>query len=567
MVVALLAYGLIMLFSASFYEGYSHPDYGDGAHFFIRQSVFAAIGLGLMAIAAVIPYKLDKLPWRVWILVGVLWLAAVFALALTLASGESVNGGSRWLEIGNTTIQPSEFAKVVVVLCSAMLAVRLRNKWSPTTVLAALVAVGLPVVLVYLQNDLGTAVIILFGVLVVAGLADYPLKYLAIGALVILIMAAFFTILGSFREGRIDIYFNPWDDTLGKGDQITSAAKAFGAGGIFSFNLGGSHQKYGYISQVQDDMVFPIVGEELGLVGTVVLTLLFLFFVLAALMVAANAHDRLGRAIAGGAGAIVGFQAFLNMLCMTGALPMTGKTLPFFSAGGSSIIVTLIMVGLVLNVSLRSNVSDLASRRRDRLEILDGGGGGYSPGSGGGSSPGSGSRWGFDGVGPWSRQPQPQSKWVKPRTAAPPSASAAQRPAMAGMAGRRTAPPQSRSPLQPQAGRTGRSGQAGRAGQQPRQGGGPMLQPQAARPAQRPQQRNPVGQRPPQAAWPGQKQTQAARPEQRPLQDSAAGQRRPPLRPAKAAAASKTAAQSPVFNPVRSGRPKPAASYSGKGRQ
>ena len=512
---ALLIYGLVMLYSASFVEAFTNSEYGDSAYFIIRQLFFAAAGLVAMAIAIILPYRLRPWPKLIWIIAGLAWLIVVVMLALTLIPGIgiAINGSNRWLPFLGTTIQASEFAKVAVMLCCAVLAVKLRDSWQRSTALMALTVIGLPALLVLMQPDLGTALVIFVGVFAVAWFADYPLKFFAAGFTLVVFIAAVAMILEPFRSGRMDVWINPWDYTQDIGNQIINAAYAFGEGGLTGVGLGGSHQKYLYLSQVQDDMIFPIVGEELGLIGSLLVALLFLAFVFAAFRIAANAPDRLGRVIAGASGAIIGFQAFLNMLCMTGALPMTGKTLPFFSAGGSSIIATLIMVGLILNVSLRSNAPDAASRRRDSLEILDGGN----------------SYQGFAGSAP---AQQPQSKWVRQRNVAPLMSSVASSSA--------------RSSTRP------KPAAATAAYQQT-----------TARPAPSPRQTVRVGRMQPP------RQTVRAGQTQSPRQTVRAGQTQQPLRSAKATAAPKTdaARQSPFFNPARNGNRLPAAGYPGKGHR
>jgi cell division protein FtsW len=173
--------------------------------------------------------------------------------------------------------------------------------------------------------------------------------------------------------GRIDAWLDPWSYANNEGYQIVNSFYAFADGGVTGVGLGMSHQKYLYLPQPHNDLIFPIIGEEFGLIGAALVVVLFLLFLYAAFRIARNAPDLYGRLVAGAAATMIGFQAFLNMLCMVNLLPMTGKPLPFFSAGGSSIIVTLMLAGLILNVSLRSRVSDGATERRDELLIIEGG--------------------------------------------------------------------------------------------------------------------------------------------------------------------------------------------------
>jgi cell division protein FtsW len=211
------------------------------------------------------------------------------------------------------------------------------------------------------------------GIVAVAWFGELSMKPLAVIVLVIAAIAAGAILIAGFRMGRIDAWLDPWAYASDEGYQIVNSFYALADGGVSGVGLGMSHQKYLYLPQPHNDLIFPIIGEELGLIGAVSVVLLFLLFLFAAYRIAHYAPDLHGRVIAGAAASMIGVQAFLNMLCMVNLLPMTGKPLPFFSAGGSSIIVTLMLVGLVINVSLRSTVPDEATERRDQLLIIEGG--------------------------------------------------------------------------------------------------------------------------------------------------------------------------------------------------
>jgi cell division protein FtsW len=365
----LLVFGLVMVYSASFVEAFTNPDIQDSAYIFKRQLML--VGIGLVALIVIL-----AIDYRVWnsFVSWLPWLLGVVLLILTWATGNEELGGKRWLDVFGFNLQPSEFTKVAMLLLSAMLMVRLRKEGStkPLIIMTA-VAVGLPALLILLQPDLGTTLIALVGVVIVAWFGELSMKPLFFVVLLIGLVGAAAIAFTDFRTARIDAWLDPWADPLDGGYQIVNSLYAFAGGGPTGVGLGMSHQKYLYLSQAHNDLIFPIIGEEFGVIGTITVAVLFLLFLFAAFRIARAAPDLYGRVIAGSAAGMIGFQAFLNMLCTVNILPMTGKPLPFFSAGGSSIIVTLILVGLILNVSLRSKDTDEARERRDQLLIIDGG--------------------------------------------------------------------------------------------------------------------------------------------------------------------------------------------------
>jgi cell division protein FtsW len=365
----LVIFGLVMVYSASFVESFTNPDIGDSAYIFKRQVCLVVIGLGVLACAVLIDYRLWG-KFASW----VPWGGAVILLILTWVMGNEGLGATRWLDLFGFNLQPSEFAKVAMLLLTGGLFVKLRTG-GDRNLLFALIAAAIffPTLLILLQPDLGTAIIALAGIVAVAYFAECSMKPLIIALLAIALVAVAAIMLAGFRMGRIGAWLDPWAYASDEGYQIVNSLYAFAGGGVGGVGLGMSHQKYLYLPQPHNDLIFPIIGEELGLIGAAFVILLFLLFLYAAYGVARAASDPYGRVIAGAAATMIGFQAFLNMLCMANILPMTGKPLPFFSAGGSSIIVTLMLVGLILNVSLRSKPMDMATERRDDLVILTGG--------------------------------------------------------------------------------------------------------------------------------------------------------------------------------------------------
>jgi cell division protein FtsW len=368
--IVLVVFGLVMVYSASFVEGFTNPNILDSSYIFRRQLMLVGVGIAALIVTLIIDYRV----WGSFASV-IPWAAVVLLLIFTLATGNEALGGKRWIDLFGFNLQPSEFAKIAILLVSGMLLVQLRASTNarPFVIMIA-ASVSIPALLIMLQPDLGTTLIALAGFVAVAYFGELSMKPLFVAVLLIALVAAAGVLFAGFRMGRIDAWLDPWAYASDGGYQIVNSFYAFADGGWTGVGLGMSHQKYLYLPQPHNDLIFPIIGEEFGLIGASLVVVLFLVFLYAAFCIARNAPDLYGRVVAGAAATMIGFQAFLNMLCMVNLLPMTGKPLPFFSAGGSSIIVTLMLVGLIINVSLRSRVSDGADERRDQLLIIEGGG-------------------------------------------------------------------------------------------------------------------------------------------------------------------------------------------------
>ena len=366
--IILLAFGLVMIYSASSIVGLN--EYGDSAYYFTRQLRMIAVGLIALGVAAWIPYSIWE-QWFSWVAWGVLALL----LVLTLAIGTEELGATRWVTIFGNSFQPSEFAKIALMLVTAGLVVRLREQRLALNRFSQLMAVAVfvPVFLIIMQKDLGTVVIALIAVVAVLWFGEFPRTPIFAGVVILAVIGVVSIAAEGYRQDRITAFLDPWSDPLGSGYQIINAFYAFSDGGLFGVGLGMSRQKFLYLPEAHNDFIFAIIGEELGLVGALVIIALFVIFLYAAFKIARNAPDLYGRVVAGTSATIIGVQAFLNIACVVGLAPVTGKPLPFISYGGTSIIATLILVGLILSVSFRSHVPDSASQRRDQLLILEGG--------------------------------------------------------------------------------------------------------------------------------------------------------------------------------------------------
>ncbi len=369
-VVILCVLGLIMVYSSSMF--YAYAQNGDSNYYLIRQGIYMAVGLVVCIVCAIVPYRF----WSYRAVFIILWLASVVLLGV-IAAGYGVEnyGAERALEIGVFSLQPSEFAKVTVLLALASFIVSIRQgDLSPVRgIICCCIVVIVPVLFIYQQPDLGTVIILAVGVLALLLLGG--ISYKVIIGLILVVIAYFVvvSIVQPYHLERIMSVISPDSDTLDSGYQSQQALYAFGIGGFFGTGLGLSHQKYLYLPMAYNDSIFAIIGEELGLVGAVFVVLLFALFVYAGILIARRAPDLLGCMFAGSMTTMIGFQACLNILCTIGLAPITGKALPFISYGGSSLLASLVMVGIILSVSIHSRVDARYVRRRENLRVLEGG--------------------------------------------------------------------------------------------------------------------------------------------------------------------------------------------------
>lgn len=355
-VLLLVAIGVEMVFSASFVV--AHNEFGDGTYFLIRHLVWIALGLVGMVLAARIDYRF--LPH----LALPLYAACLVLLALVLAPGlgELKYGSTRWLSLGPLSFQPSEITKLALVIYLASWLARVEPSINdlPLGIIPFALILCLTAGLVLLEPDLGTAAILAvtaastFLAARVSVLYALAAALIGAGGLAALIAAVHTWSTTSHWSQRIDAFLDPWLHAEGIGWQTTQTLLALGSGGITGLGLGTGRQKYYYVPNAHTDSIFAIVGEEIGFVGTALVLLLFLFIAWRGLSIAASSPDRLGLLLAAGLTSLLVWQALLNMAAITNAVPYTGIPLPFVSYGGSSMVVNLVTIGLLLGVSRRS---------------------------------------------------------------------------------------------------------------------------------------------------------------------------------------------------------------------
>ena len=357
--LALLAFGLVMVFSAT--SGSATVTSGNPTYYLVRQGISAAIGVALLVIISRTDYR--RLRALAPTLVGV----SLVLLLAVLGMGQVVNGARRWIGFGPLAFQPSELAKLAVAIWAASLLSRRR----PPQTLGELarpwgLLIGLFALLLLAQPDLGTTislVVMVGGMLLVAGT---PLRPLSIGVGITLAIGTLAVWMEPYRRARVFSFLNPWGDPQGAGFQTVQAMIGLGSGGIFGVGLGNGVQKIFYLPESHTDMIFAIIGEELGLVGSVAVIVGFLLFGYAGFRIALACRDPFGKRLATGMTVLVCGQAAINLAAVMGLAPLTGIPLPFVSYGGSALIVTLAAVGVLLNIARSHDVAEKTVAVPDR---------------------------------------------------------------------------------------------------------------------------------------------------------------------------------------------------------
>lgn len=345
----LLVLGLIMLFSASYV--YAYNKFGDSYKFIKQQLLFGTIGFGAMFLFSKIDYHIyKKLAWPLYF--GIVALLGLILVLPPMISGVDFK---RWVSIGPLSFQPSEIAKFSIVLLFAYLLEkypkRLDRFWKGFVVYMLLL--GLICGLVVLEPHLSATILIAaIGILlVIIGGAKFKHILIAAFGVAALGVGAILTKVVDYGGDRIKYWLNPWDDALGKGFQTIQSLLAIGSGGFFGRGLGQSRQKYLWVPEPHNDFIFSIVCEELGFFGAMIIITLFCYLVYRGFTIASRANDKFGAYLAVGLTFQVGLQALLNILVVTNTIPNTGISLPFFSYGGTAIVILLSEMGIVLSVS------------------------------------------------------------------------------------------------------------------------------------------------------------------------------------------------------------------------
>lgn len=352
-VLILLSIGLVMLFSASY--AYSYTYFGNSYRFIIRQAIFAVIGVGVMLIISRINYHiLQKFSWIIYVIT-----LGMLGLVLIIPPMSAELEVHRWIYIGSFSFQPSEIAKFsIVVLFAAWLAANGNKIKQPKYVAWLLFLLGIVCFLVVKEPHLSATVLIFaLGIilLIVGGLQKRWIiagGVLGVGGILILVFSGII----SYGSDRIKYWLDPWADPTGNGYQTIQSLLAIGSGGIMGRGIGQSRQKHLWVPEPHNDFIFSIICEELGLIGAMVIILLFCALVWRGFTIAMRSKDKFGTLLAIGLTFQVGLQAILNILVVTNTIPNTGISLPFFSYGGTALVILLAEMGVVLSISRSSSV-------------------------------------------------------------------------------------------------------------------------------------------------------------------------------------------------------------------
>jgi cell division protein FtsW len=344
--ILLVCVSVVMVYSASAVLALERFD--EPYRFLMRQALWAAMGVAVLAIAMTIDYRAYKNEFFIWAilgLVGVMLVAVLFT--------PSVNGARRWLGIGGLGIQPSELAKIAAVLFTGLMLERRMHRINEVSYsLAPIVIVaGALVGLILLERDYGTSMSLLLIVSVMIFAAGLSYRYVVGTALVLGPILFAVLMAAPYRRRRMFAFLDPWQDPLGDGFQIIQARIAVGTGGVSGRGLMEGVQKLFYLPEPHTDFIYAVIGEELGLIGATAILICFCVIAWRGLMISARAEDKFGSLVALGLTTMIAVQAFVNMSVVLGLLPTKGIPLPLVSNGGSSLLVSLLGMGVLLNIS------------------------------------------------------------------------------------------------------------------------------------------------------------------------------------------------------------------------
>lgn len=352
-VLILLALGIVMVLSASAPSALA--DYQDSYKYVKTQAVAAVLGLASMFFFSKLNYNIFRKFYKI-----IYWISVLILFSVLIPKiGVSSNGARRWIELG-FRIQPSEITKIGLIIFFAGYFSDDKNKLDTFkgSIVIPIVALVIPVaILLFVQNHMSAGIVISFITVVIVFMSGIRMRYIyttagaGIGALILLLPILKDKIAGSFRSDRFEAWLHPLENASGTAYQTMQGLYAIGSGGLFGVGLGQSKQKYLYIPEAHNDFIFAILAEELGFVGCALVLVLFAIFTVRGTLIALRAQDMFGSLIAIGITALIAIQSILNIAVVTNSIPNTGISLPFLSYGGSSLIILLSCVGILLNIS------------------------------------------------------------------------------------------------------------------------------------------------------------------------------------------------------------------------
>lgn len=346
-IIAISIFGIVMIYSSSYI--WAEYKFNNPFKFVISQGIFFIVSLVLMLIVSKVDYKLYKDKANLILLVCFLLLV----LVLIPGIGTVRNGSRSWFGIGGLGIQPSEFSKIgLIIYVSKYLSTNEKNiKYIIKGVLPLFLVIGVFFLLIMLEPDFGQAFVIIVTLVAIIFISGVNFSFFVKVGLVALLGIVSLIIAAPYRMARIVSYLNPWVDPLGSGFQIIQSLYAIGPGGILGQGFLKSRQKHFYLPEPQTDFIFSIISEEFGFLGVLIVTSLFVFIFTRCMKISKRCSNSFGKYLAFGLGFGILIQACINLMVVVGLIPVTGVTLPFLSYGGSSLLISMISMGIILNIS------------------------------------------------------------------------------------------------------------------------------------------------------------------------------------------------------------------------
>ena len=350
-VIVLMIFGVIMIYSAS--SIWANYKFNDSFYYVKRQLFFSVIGVILMLSISKVDYSFYYKKSNLILLVCLILLV----LVLVPGIGSIRNGSRSWFGIGSFGIQPSEAAKLgLIIFVSKFLSKNDKDiKSFKKCIFPILLISVLFFGLIMLQPDLGTGMILMMSIILLLFIAGVNIKFFIGGGIIGLIGVVILIIIAPYRMDRITSFINPWKDPLGTGFQIIQSLYAIGPGGLLGTGYLGSIQKQFYLPEPQTDFIFSIIAEEFGIIGTIFVVSLFIIIVYRGIKIVIDQEDKFAKYLSFGIIFQLAFQTLLNLMVVIGMIPVTGVTLPFLSYGGSSLLITLFSMGILLNISVKNN--------------------------------------------------------------------------------------------------------------------------------------------------------------------------------------------------------------------
>jgi len=354
-ILVLLFIGIVMVYSSSTYYALYQKNVYNTEFYFYKEITWAIVGIVGMFVTMSIDYHVYK-KWTPWLV-----LITLAFLVLVLFIGSDINGAVRWIRLGPLSFQPSELAKYVVVLYLALLIDKRKgkiNKFKEGTIFYLAVA-GFFAGLILLERNLSITAVVMMVAFIMILVGGAKISHLFSLLPVGLVAGIVLIFTQKYRLKRLTSFLDPWSSTSGDSYQLIQSLYALGSGGIFGVGLGNSRQKALFMPEPHNDFIFAIIGEELGLIGCIVIVLIFMFLVIKGISIAIKSRDNYGFLLAVGIISVIAIQAIINIAVVSGSMPVTGVPMPFISYGGTSLVFNLGAMGILLNISRQSKEEDL----------------------------------------------------------------------------------------------------------------------------------------------------------------------------------------------------------------